>query len=289
MFDQKRVIQSMGGGMESTSTLKLTLQDPRFTAFRPDLVLMADLGDEWPETYAHMEWLKALCAREGIEFHVLVPEVRRGKKRFGENRTYRTLYDYQWDMEAVPGKAPGGMRLCTDLFKVKPITTYLKERYPGEELVILIGFGADEKGRIVRGENEVPGWTNRFLLDEAGMCRCMSIEYMRAGGWPVPRRSGCTFCPFAKKLDFQVQAEAYPKIFAETAALERNGRRFLDPEKPIYLNAGTKSVEDWIRTADVKRRRVCKGCGKEIDLALHTFGDTWLYGKYKEIMAKKGA
>lgn len=94
-------------------------------------------------------------------------------------------------------------------------------------------------------------------------------------------------CPFAKKLDFQVQAEAYPEIFAETAALERNNRRFLDPEKPIYLNAGTKSVEDWIRTADVKRRRTCKGCGKEIDLALHTFGDTLLYAKYREIMARK--
>lgn len=618
MINGKRVIQSMGGGMESTATLRLTLNDPRFTAFRPDLVLMADLGSEWPETYAHMEWLKALCAREGIEFHTLVPEVHRGKKLFGENRTYRTLYSYQWDVKAVPGKAPGGMRLCTDLFKVRPITEYLKERYPGEELTILIGFGADEKNRIERGENQVPGWTNRFLLDEAGMCRCMSIEYMRAGGWPVPRRSGCTFClagetevltlqgsraikdlvgrqtllvpirhtmfgkwtevevrsfgiqpvmkvilrkgktrkiihatpehrwvlrgrggirnrfvqtkdllagehlptcwtaplkggpnpvrispfgvahgfvygdghvqhtrpkmpaavviygkkdrallpffsmsykkqirangvtalrisdlprswkavppltesrsyllgwlagyfaadghvsergqaviysaqqrdiahvkdvcltigvrissggdksrigfpsryqkcrklyfasinirdvpedfwiiprhkrrviearrkkkheqpdwivetvgmtkrteevfcavvpgremftladgiitgncPFAKKLDFQVQAEAYPEIFAETAALERNNRRFLDPEKPIYLNAGTKSVEDWIRTADVKRRRTCKGCGKEIDLALHTFGDTLLYAKYREIMARK--
>jgi len=194
MIDGKKVILSMGGGMESSATLGLTLFDPRFQALKPDLVIFANLGSEWKETYAHLKFLEDICKKRGIEYVELIPEVFRGKKLFGENRKYTKLIDYLMDVKAVPGKAPNGKRLCTELFKVKAIQDYLKERFPGEDLIVLIGFGSDEKNRIQRGENTVPGWTNRFLLDEADMCRCRSIEYHRKIGWPVPRRSGCTFC-----------------------------------------------------------------------------------------------
>jgi len=287
MIDGKKVILSMGGGMESTSTLGLTLYDPRFQALRPDLVLFSDLGNEWKETYAHLEFVKGICQREGIEYAVITPEVHRGKKLFGENRQYTKLIDYLMDVKAVPGKAPNGKRLCTELFKVETIQDYLKERFEGQDLVVLIGFGSDEKSRIKRGENTVPGWTNRFLLDEADMCRCKSIEYMRSLGWPVPRRSGCTFCPFAKKMDFQVQAEVYPEDWKLTVALERNNRRFNDPEKPFFMVAANKPVDEWILTKDQKRERLCKGCGAEVDLALHVFGDTPLFKAYQDLKAKK--
>lgn len=279
MIDGKRVVLSMGGGMESTATLALTLLDTRFQALRPDRVVFSDLGSEWPETYAHLGFISEVCRKEGVIYDRIVPEVFRGKKVFGENRRYTRLVDYLTDMKVIPGKSPSGKRLCTDLFKVRAISEHLKETHPGEDLVVLIGFGSDEKNRIERGENQVPGWTNRFPLDEAGMCRCKAITYLRSVGWPVPRRSGCTFCCFSKKLDFQVQAEVYPETFAETVALERNGRGF---GRGFYLNAGTKPVDEWIGTKDVKRERLCKGCGAEVDLALHTFGDTPLYGRYLE-------
>lgn len=277
-----KTVLSMGGGMESTGVLALTILDARFAALRPSLVAFVDLGSEWAETYEHLRFVEDVCRREGIEYVRIAPEVLRGKRTFGQNRKYTKLYDYQWDMRAVPGKAPNGKRLCTDLFKVRPITGFLQERFPGEELTVLIGFGADEKPRIARGENQVDGWTNRFPLDEAGLCRCRTIEYLRSVGWPVPRRSGCTFCPFAKKIDFQVQAKAYPEEFARTVALERNNRRFSDPERPIYLKSETKPVDEWIMTPDVRRRRTCVACGREIDEALHTFGDSPLYRVYKE-------
>ena len=283
MIDGKKVILSMGGGMESSATLGLTLFDPRFQALKPDLVIFANLGSEWKETYAHLKFLEDICKKRGIEYVELIPEVFRGKKLFGENRKYTKLIDYLMDVKAVPGKAPNGKRLCTELFKVKAIQDYLKERFPGEDLVVLIGFGSDEKNRIQRGENTVPGWTNRFLLDEADMCRCRSIEYHRKIGWPVPRRSGCGFCPFAKKIDFQVQAEVYPEEWELTVALERNNRRFNDPEKPFYMVAANKPVDEWIKTKDQKRVRICKGCGEVVDLALHVFGDTPLYVTYKAL------
>ena len=289
MINGRRVILSMGGGMESTATLGLTLHDPRFKELRPDMVLFSDLGNEWDETYSHLEFVKKICQEEGIEYVRLVPEVHRGKRLFGENRTYTRLLDYLMDVKAVPGKAPNGKRLCTELFKVETIQDYLKERFENEDLVVLIGFGSDEKSRIKRGENTVPGWTNRFILDEADMCRCKSIEYLRKIGWPVPRRSGCTFCPFAKKMDFQVQAAVYPKQWETTVALERNNRRFNDPEKPFFMVAANKPVDEWIETKDQKRERICKGCGAEVDMALHVFGDTPLFAKYKAMKAAKEA
>lgn len=96
-------------------------------------------------------------------------------------------------------------------------------------------------------------------------------------------------CPFSKKIDFQVQAEVYPDEFARTVALERNNRRFSDPESPIYLKSETKPVDQWIAAPDVNRRRVCVWCKEEIDLALHTFGDTPLYARYKEMATQKAA
>lgn len=281
-----RTILSMGGGMESTATLALMLLDGRFAEARPELVVFSDLGSEWPETYSHLAFIEAKCREASVEYTRIVPEVRRGKKLFGENRTYHRLVDWLTDVKKIPSKSMGRYRLCTELFKIRAISDYLKGRFPGEELTILIGFGNDEKNRIERGDNQVQGWTNRFPLDEASMCRCKSIEYLRSIGWPVPRRSGCTFCVFSKKLDFQVQAEVYPETFAQTVALERNGSGF---EDGFYLNAGTKPVDEWIATKDPKRSRICKGCGKEIDLALHTFGDTPLYAKYKEMQARKAA
>lgn len=280
-----KTILSMGGGMESTATFGLTLFDPAFKSLRPTALVFADLGAEWPETYEHLKFVEGVCVQEGIEFIRLVPEVHRGKKLFGENRVYSRLYDYLMDVKAVPGKAPNGKRLCTELFKIETIEDYLTGRFPGEPLTMLIGFGADEKGRIARGENQVPGWTNRFLLDEAGMCRCASIRYLRSIGWPVPRRSGCTFCPFAKKPDFQVQREVYPDAWQATVALERNNRRFADPKAPFYMVSKSHPIDEWVDTKTPRRERRCSWCQEEYDLALHLFGDTPLYAKYKEMSA----
>jgi hypothetical protein len=74
-----------------------------------------------------------------------------------------------------------------------------------------------------------------------------------------------------------------------TVALERNNRRFNDPEKPFFMVAANKPVDAWIATKDQKRERICKGCGAEIDLALHVFGDTPLFAKYKAMKAEKDA
>ena len=277
-----RVILSCGGGMESTATLALTLYDERFKSARPDMVLFCDLGHEWPETYTQIEFLKQVCAKENIEFVTITPSVVRGQRKFGEARTWTDIYEFHMDYQVVPGISQKGRRLCTELFKVAPIQRYLKERYPGEELTILIGFGSDEKNRIQRGENTVPGWTNRFPLDEADMCRCKSIEYMRSIGWPVPRRSGCTACPFSKRMDIEVQREVYPEAFQQPLAFEQANRRYNDPVNPFYL-FGDKKIEDWLASRQAKRTRKCKGCGKEIDMTLHVFGDTELRQRYAEM------
>jgi 3'-phosphoadenosine 5'-phosphosulfate sulfotransferase (PAPS reductase)/FAD synthetase len=66
-------VLSYGGGQDSTALLYLYAFNhpgfrPRYAPKR-FLVLMADTGDEHPETYAHVEHTAAFCRERGVEFH----------------------------------------------------------------------------------------------------------------------------------------------------------------------------------------------------------------------------
>lgn len=55
---------------------------------------------------------------------------------------------------------------------------------------------------------------------ESGLCRCGCETLVRRLGYPVPRKSACTFCPYATKGDWQTLARELPATFAAVAKLE---------------------------------------------------------------------
>src|SRR4029077_5689353 len=94
-----------------------------------------------------------------------------------------------------------------------------------------VGFEAGEEARASYDPNTgrrralKPGQArrhNRFPLIERGMCRCRAEALVRRLGYPVPRKSACTFCPYATRGDWQTFAREIPHHFERTVALEAN-------------------------------------------------------------------
>jgi hypothetical protein len=210
-----RVILSSGGGADSFAMLLHGLARGE----RPDEIVFADTGDEWPETYRHLrEVVMPLAAREGIPFAWLD-----GKAY--PIRGHETLLAYFEAMRLMPGRQS---RLCTSAAKVERIAAYLARTYPGETFEVWVGFEAGEEKRAENDphgrERSSDGRRNRFPLIEANLCRCRAEALIRAAGYEVPPKSACDYCPFGTRGDFQTLQRERPERFARIERLEDNCR-----------------------------------------------------------------
>jgi hypothetical protein len=229
----KHKILSYGGGLDSWTNLLLSI-DGRFE--RPDLLIFADVSDgcpesgptspgEWPSTYRHIrEVTMPLCEREGIEFKWLTTAEQPVGPTRANPAGCRSLYDWFIITRSMPSAA--GTCLGTIKAKVDRIGRYLDARYPDGEMEVWIGFGADEDSRVKQGDyNQSGRRTERYPLREAGFCRCREEAYARASGYPVPRKSACTFCGKASRLDWQTLRDQLPDMFAAAQLIENNCKR----------------------------------------------------------------
>lgn len=230
-----RRILSYGGGTDSFAMLLRALQ----LGERPDAVVFVDVGDpehldpaEWPSTYRHIdEHLRPLLAREGIPFHVV------------DSTTYpvrdaRSLFAWLAARKQIPVSGP--TRICTRIAKVERFERWAQDTFPGEQLEVWIGFEAGEEARAAKDPNagKPSQWRrNRFPLIEWGLCRCQSEQLIRDAGFPVPRKSACTFCPYATKGDYQTLARELPETFEAIAQLEAS--------KPPTSNGAKLSIKDF--------------------------------------------
>jgi hypothetical protein len=218
-------VASMGGGLDSFAMVVAQVD----AGEKPELCIFADVADvehrdpgEWPGTYQHLrEVVIPYCAAHDIDFLWLDTTTSpiRGK---------RSLFAYFRDQRLMPGRQS---RLCTSAAKVERITDELIRRYPDRPVEVWIGFEAGEEKRAQRDPHAAgvvgaaEGWRfNRFPLVERNLCRCRCEALVRAAGFPVPRKSACSFCPFSTRGDFQVFARELPEHFAATEALEDDCR-----------------------------------------------------------------
>lgn len=263
-----RRVLSYGGGTDSFAMLLRALQ----LDMRPDAVVFVDVGDpekvdpaEWPGTYRHIaEHLVPLLARERIAFEVVDGD------RYPV-RDARSLFAWLKARKQIPVAGPN--RICTAIAKVERFERWVVERYPGEEVETWIGFEAGEEKRAAKDPNAGKaqknlmhhsklGWgfwrkmdrkrgvpahfepwfkrSNLFPMIGWGLCRCRSEELIRAAGYPVPRKSACTFCPYATKGDFQTLARELPQTFAQIVELEA--------VKPPTSNGAKLSIKDFRTT-----------------------------------------
>lgn len=224
---KETVVVQYGGGVNSAALCVLLAE----RGIVPKLILMADPGDEWPETHAHREqvmnpWLRA---------HGL-PEVtvtsRKVEARYRPRaEMYDTLMESCVRNKTLPSAAYG-FSGCSDKYK-RTVALWYTERQAwaqevwarGERLVKAIGYDTDEPGRIrtffndaKENERYVP-W---YPLFEAGLTRDDCEELLRARGIAPPRKSACRRCPNNSIEDWIEFKARDPEEFAKAVEMSKN-------------------------------------------------------------------
>ena len=184
-------------------------------------IVFADTGGEHPETYCHMammdRWLDERClAIERISFGTLTEaEVRDAPRRasIGRGKVATTLEQYCLTLHMVPIL---GIRRCSIIFKRSVIAAWAATR---GLTVQMIGISSDEPRRIRDG----PGLL--YPLNDWGWSRRDCVDYIRKRHVPVPRKSGCFFCPSQRRSEWRELLEVHPDLYAMAEAMEVNASR----------------------------------------------------------------
>lgn len=187
---------SFGGGRQTTAMLILAVNGE---IPRPDVVLFADTGCEWPETYNYIgQHIQPFCAENDLPFAIV--------RRDGVD-----IYSYYARANALP--IPN-QRSCTDQFKIWPMRKY------SEELGIntyQIGFSFDEAGRA----NKLQRYIRRvFPLIENRLTLADCQYEIQRHGWPLPLKSACFLCCFQPPSRLKLLALRHPDLFGKLRVLE---------------------------------------------------------------------
>jgi hypothetical protein len=163
---------SYGGGVNSTA-LAILMTQGLVSQYGPWRIVFADTGDEKPTTYAYIHdafqpWLRL----HGKELEIVRPK--------------ETVLA-RWERLKVTGSRL--LRSCTVEGKIKPIQNHIAVNGGGESI---LGIDAGEAHRM-------PGKIRPLVDLDIDRDGCESI--IRQAGLPVPEKSGCWHCPFARVGD----------------------------------------------------------------------------------------
>jgi hypothetical protein len=218
-------VVSFGGGVQ---TVALAILNAEGRVPEPARVLlMADTGDEMPETYAYLEeHFRPYCAVVGLELVTV------------RSHAAPSLYAYSFAKRMVPSPMS---RYCTEHFKLRVLNRWLRERASKDAPAdVQIGISREESHRA-KDRKPSPFAVKRWpllTLDGFGLSRDDCRAVIRAAGLPEPGKSRCWYCPFQGVKGFQRLASEHPDLFEKSLALEanamaRNPRDTLLPDRPL--------------------------------------------------------
>lgn len=221
---------SYGAGVNSTAVLVL-LADGKFDPGMPFRVVFADTQDEKDQTYEYLyQHAMPYARRHGITIEVV--------------RDCEGVLE-RWQRLGVTGSRT--MRTCSVHSKVEPIGRHIDAHgLVGD--VQLIGIHAGEAHR--KGTSDKDRYPKRFPLIELDLDQEGCVAAIEIAGLPVPPKSGCWHCPFARRseivelcLDRPDRARVILNL--ERASLEKH------PLPPGIVRAHwhDKPVEHWMERA----------------------------------------
>ncbi len=193
-------VLSLGAGQESTA-LALMADDPEFRKrWMPGrrLCVMADTGDEHPETYENVERLRDLHRKRGEEFHFLKAGSRWHSESWPDLLTFYRRGD-RIGSKSFP-------KSCSQQLKIAVVYRFLEELLAtdygvsqvgkrgfheytsliGRKITMMIGLSAEEAERRLSKDDKAPKWMKEtvdrvYPLIELGWTRGDCQEYIRAG------------------------------------------------------------------------------------------------------------
>jgi hypothetical protein len=194
---------------------------------------MADTGSEWPETYHFIEtvfepWLKSV-----------------GHSGLVRVKAASSLEQHCLDKKIVPSRR---QKWCTDWSKIQPIGRYLKANrlLP---TVQYLGFHYDEALRRCRSSGRAD-IINEFPLVDLKINQQGCLDVIAAAGLPLPMKSGCFFCPEAKKGQIIELDARHPELFQRAVTMERNGSKF---DKGFHLWSKKYPADEWLTNGRIRK------------------------------------
>jgi hypothetical protein len=218
----KRVI-SYGGGVDSTAMTLLLLK----MGDNPDMIIFADTGGEYPETYNYIDKFDAYL-REKAQIGITKIQAKEGP-----------MYEYMLERGWTPSRQyPSHI----DRWKLRPILKYIQEWRNGETVEMCIGIDYDESDRMRTPRRR---WiVNRYPLVDARVGRRGAERIIKEAGLPLPIKSGCFFCPFQHRSRWLWAKREHPELFAAARKLEENGNWF--PKKTLGSWGPLSKIDDLV-------------------------------------------
>lgn len=227
---------NFGGGANSTALIV----ECRRRGFRPDWCLFADTGSERPETYEHVERVRAWAA--GWMDVTTVRWIR-------QDGTFESLHDNCLRTAAFPSKAYGYAG-CTDKWKVQPMEKWRRER-GFDHGAFAVGYDAGEDRRITKAclRGDDPNMVAWYPLVAWGIDRLGCERICRDAGLPA-RKSSCFMCPNMREDEWSELRESHPDLFDRALEIERRARaRGESPQAGMERNTAGFLFDDAIRAS----------------------------------------
>ena len=214
MSDKELLAVAFGGGTNSTAMLCGFKE----RGIKPDLIVFADTGGEWPDTYEHVKEMDGVC-REwwgiGVE---TVKKLYQGEFEGLERASLR--------LKSLPSLAYG-KKACSMKYKVQPQDKRVFEEMDKRGLkntTKAIGYDANEAHRKIDLKLKVhpKGRIEKiwYPLIDWGWRREECVEAIKRHGITQPGKSACFFCPAMKRGEILKLKHTNPDLFKRALAIE---------------------------------------------------------------------
>lgn len=221
MTDKPLLVLSLGAGVQSSC---LALMAEHGEIEKPDCAIFADTGAEPPHVIEWLDWLETQVSypihrvmwKDGL-YENIKGAIQGG--RFAGAPFFT---------EADVGGAGLLRRQCTREFKVQPITRKLRElvglkyRQRAPKRVIIkqyIGISLDEAIRMKPSREK---WIEHtWPLVDLGMRRLDCLQWMDKHGYPRPKKSSCTFCPYHGNDEWRYLRDNSPEGWQQAIEVDK--------------------------------------------------------------------
>jgi 3'-phosphoadenosine 5'-phosphosulfate sulfotransferase (PAPS reductase)/FAD synthetase len=257
----KLTVLSMGMGQDSTALLYKYVYDKEFRdKYAPNdfLVIFADTGNEFPQTYDHLAEVKLFCIKHEIAFVHLTPAMG------FHTGDWQSLEHFYETKEAVGSKAYP--KICSQRLKIEPIYRYL-EVYLGDKygvrvgkkvgfrqfaaefgkIRMMIGIAKNEEKRMSDASQRKERWysesiEHQYPLVDLQMDRKACQDYIKSVGHKVPIPSNCMMCPFLSEEELEYLRRFEPAALEKWIYFEKRKLHRWSHLESVPVNKGTDTT-----------------------------------------------
>jgi hypothetical protein len=225
MSEYDLTIISLGAGVQSSTLYRMAALG-ELTPM-PDYAVFADTQSEPSWVYDTLDLLER---DHGDKIPIIRATKGSLKKDLenGVNSTGQRFAAVPFWMEGKDGRYAPGRRQCTAEYKIEVVRKAVRdllglkkgERAAGNFRVEeWIGISLDEATRAKPSRHS---WvTCRWpMLYDIPMRRSDCFDWLEAHGFPIPKKSACTFCPYRGAAEYGRMREADPEVFEEACQVD---------------------------------------------------------------------